>query len=96
VQRDEAFHGPIGRLNPGVPIERFYLTAKGSRLQDIEVDVKRPQGENMARPPNYNQERKERDQKKAAKKAEKALLKAAKSGRTPKEEETAAKEPKAE
>jgi hypothetical protein len=50
----------------------------------------------MARAPNYNHERKERDRQKAAKKAEKAAAKAAKSGRTPKEEETAAKDPKAE
>jgi len=51
----------------------------------------------MARAPNYNQERKERDRQKAAKKAEKALAKAAKSGRTPKEEEgVVTKEPKAE
>ena len=34
----------------------------------------------MARAPNYNHERKERDRQKAAKKAEKALAKAAKNG----------------
>jgi hypothetical protein len=50
----------------------------------------------MARAPNYNQERKERERQKAAKKAEKAAVKAAKSGRTPKGEEVATKEPKAE
>jgi hypothetical protein len=52
-------------------------------------------GENMARAPNYNQERKERDRQKAAKKAEKAAAKAAKSERTPKTED-AVKEQKAE
>ncbi len=50
----------------------------------------------MPRPPNYNHERKERDRQKAAKKAEKALAKAAKNERTPKEEDVAAKEPKAQ
>jgi hypothetical protein len=44
-------------------------------------------GENMARAPNYNHERRERDRQKAAKKAEKAAAKAAKSERT--KEETA-------
>jgi hypothetical protein len=53
-------------------------------------------GENMARAPNYNQERKERDRQKAAKKAEKAAAKAAKNERTPKEEDAAVKEQKAE
>ncbi len=43
-------------------------------------------GENTARAPNYSQERKERDRQKAAKKAEKALAKAAKTERAPKEE----------
>jgi hypothetical protein len=49
----------------------------------------------MARAPNYNHERKERDRQKAAKKAEKAAAKAAKSGRLPKED-AAAKEQKPE
>jgi hypothetical protein len=43
----------------------------------------------MARAPNYNQERKERERQKAAKKAEKAAAKAAKSGRLPKEQASA-------
>ena len=50
----------------------------------------------MARPPNYNHERKERDRQKAAKKAEKAAAKAAKNERTPKDEEVVAKEAKSE
>jgi hypothetical protein len=50
----------------------------------------------MARAPNYNHERKERDRQKAAKKAEKALAKAAKNEqRTPKED-VASKDAKAE
>ena len=49
----------------------------------------------MGRAPNYSQERKERDRQKAAKKAEKALTKAAKSERAPKEE-GAVREQKAE
>ena len=40
----------------------------------------------MARAPNYNHERKERDRLKAAKKAEKAAAKAAKNERTKEED----------
>jgi hypothetical protein len=50
----------------------------------------------MARAPNYNHERKERDRQKAAKKAEKAAAKAAKNERTPKEEEVAVKQAESE
>lgn len=50
----------------------------------------------MARAPNYNHERKERDRQKAAKKAEKAAAKAAKNERTPKDEEVTAEEAKSE
>jgi hypothetical protein len=48
---------------------------------------------NMARAPNYNHERKERDRQKAAKKAEKAAAKAAKNERA---KDGAVKEEKAE
>ena len=47
----------------------------------------------MARAPNYNQERKERDRQKAAKKAEKLLAKAAKTDR---EKTETVKEPEKE
>ncbi|MEP9389421.1 hypothetical protein [Mesorhizobium sp. KR9-304] len=51
----------------------------------------------MARAPNYNHERKERDRQKAAKKAEKAAAKAAaRNERTPKDEEVAAEEAESE
>ena len=50
----------------------------------------------MARAPNYNHERKERDRQKAAKKAEKAAAKAAKNERTPKDEEVTAEEAESE
>jgi len=62
--------------------------------RNYEKRSKESEGEVMARAPNYNQERKERDRQKAAKKAEKAAAKAAKSERPLKEE--AAKEAKAE
>ncbi len=51
----------------------------------------------MARAPNYNHERKERDRQKAAKKAEKALAKAAKNDNgLPRRRTSPAKDAKAE
>ncbi|MET3661087.1 hypothetical protein [Aquamicrobium ahrensii] len=47
----------------------------------------------MARPPNYNQERKERDRAKAAKKAEKLAAKAAAKERDNPEDGAAASHP---